>query len=240
MPSVLESVEWGKSALALLTQCNELDPNLPAVMHIRHTERLTFQSEDGIQIPLTEIGEKAAYEFGYKLKKRRTYRFYHNYVDRTRDTAIQIHRGVLNDSGKSRIMDIIDLKFMLDEEKALYYFDMDTPEDRRLNRSHSFFFKWVGGRYPPKKLKPSLEFAQQGAAMMMKNLQYAGSDTMDIYVCHDVWVAAYLLHWFGITPLDWVGFLDGFIVQFNDKKAIVYYGDERLEVTLPYWWDYTS
>ncbi len=39
VPSVLESVEWGKPALSLLSQCKQLDTNLPAVMHIRHTER---------------------------------------------------------------------------------------------------------------------------------------------------------------------------------------------------------
>jgi hypothetical protein len=39
MGSVIESVGWGKPALKLLSRCEKLDQNAPAVMHIRHTER---------------------------------------------------------------------------------------------------------------------------------------------------------------------------------------------------------
>lgn len=239
MPSVLESVEWGKPALALLAQCNELNPDLPAVMHIRHSERLPPQSEDGIQIPLTEEGEKAAYEFGLNLPKGRAYRLYHSYVDRSRDTAVQIRRGISDSGGISQIADLIDLSVMLDVEKTLHYLRTDTKEDHVLNTSHSFFFRWVSGRYPPKELKPSLEFAQEGAALMMRNMESAGTDTLDIYVSHDVWIAAFLLHWFGVIPFKWIRFLNGFIVHFKDDRAVVFYRDKRLEVTLPYWWDFT-
>ena len=67
MSSILESVEWGKSALTLLAQCNKLDPNLPAVMHIRHTERprIRLDSKDGDRILSTELGRNAAYEFDF-------------------------------------------------------------------------------------------------------------------------------------------------------------------------------
>ena len=74
----------------------------------------------------------------------------------------------------------------------------------------------------------------------MKNFESAGSDTMDVYISHDGWVAAILLHWFGIIPLEWIRFLNGFLVQFHDDKTIVFYNDKRLEVSLPYWWDFTS
>lgn len=208
-------------------------------MHIRHSERFTAKSEDGVQVPLTEAGKKAAYEFGFNLTKKRRYRLCHSYVDRTKNTAELIHRGISDNGGTSQIMDIMNLSFMLDVEKAMHYLETDTKEDHVLSMSHSFFFRWVSGRYPPKELKPSLEFAQEGATLTKKNLKTASSETLDIYISHDGWVASFLLHWFGVIPFEWIRFLNGFIVQFKDKKAILFHSDERVEVTLPYWWDFT-
>jgi len=78
MSSILESVEWGKPALSLLSQSRELDPNLPAVMHIRHSERPEIASREERGANLTESGKKAAHEFGSLLPRNRSYRLYHS------------------------------------------------------------------------------------------------------------------------------------------------------------------
>ncbi len=40
---ILESVEWSGPALSLLGHCTELDPDRPAIMHVRHTERTSLE-----------------------------------------------------------------------------------------------------------------------------------------------------------------------------------------------------
>jgi hypothetical protein len=96
MSSILESVDWGKPALSLLSQCNDLDPDLPAVMHLRHTERLLKElgTPDNFTQVSTEQGKKAAYEFGTSLPNDRQYRFYHTYLERTKETAMEIKEGI--------------------------------------------------------------------------------------------------------------------------------------------------
>jgi broad specificity phosphatase PhoE len=234
MSSILESVEWGKPALTVNAMCSRLVQDLPAVMHIRHSERPTNL---GIQVSITETGERAAYEFGSNLTDGRTYRIYHSYVDRSRETAEQIHRGIIDKGGDGRIMDLVDLSFVYDADKFMHYIIHDTQEHDVLKKGQSVFFKWVSGRYPNWELRPSLQFAQHGAAIMMKNLRSAGPDTLDIYVSHDAWVYAFLLHWSGITPLELIEFLDGFLLQLDDEKMIVYYRDKTIEVAYPYWWE---
>ena len=95
MDSVLETVEWGKSALDLIKHTQELDPNLPAFIHIRHSERPSAtQRQTGFKLPLTEKGEKASYELGNKLPVTRKYHLYHTDIDRTLVTAENIMKGI--------------------------------------------------------------------------------------------------------------------------------------------------
>ncbi len=73
---------------------------------------------------------------------------------------------------------------------------------------------------------------------MMKNLESADDDTFDIYVSHDIFVAAFQLFWFGVFPSDWVSFLDGFILQFSGDKMNVFSKYGVKSTYPPYWWNF--
>lgn len=246
MPSVLESVEWGKSALSLLSQCRQLDPDLPAVMHIRHTERPNATPEDVEQarktgrshILSTEKGKEAAYEFGTRLPIDRTYRFYHTSADRTKETAEKIHEALLERGANSSFYGLMSSHPQGDYTKRLTYIIRDRIIDGTYTNPRPVLIKWISGAYPPWEVEPSLTFSQRVLLEVLDNLATAQSG-IDVYISHDVWVGMLLMHWFGIVPdEDNVKFLDGFILQLTPERMHVFTKDGKKETYYPYWWNF--
>src|SRR4030042_2037704 len=101
MDPVLESVEWGKHPLSLLSQMRNLDPKKPAFIHIRHSERplIDFNKDEKLDTPLSKRGEKAAYQFGSNLPLGREYIIHHTDMDRTIKTAENIKQGIEDNDG---------------------------------------------------------------------------------------------------------------------------------------------
>jgi hypothetical protein len=105
--------------------------------------------------------------------------------------------------------------------------------------ARSYFINWVSGHYPPWEIEPCRMFAQRAASVMMKNLEEIDSFGFNIYVSHDLWVAPCLFYWFGIMPsIEWIKYLDGFILQLTDDRINVYSKDGKKEAYYPYWWSF--
>ena len=235
MTGVLRSVDWGGPALALLRHCEDLDADRPAVMHIRHTERhFIGDIGDGHNILSTAAGREAAREFGSRLPLGRRYRFIHSYYKRARETAEDINDGVSMRGGESEIAGAMDLASILDHNGYESYVTGYTDNEMS---ARSFFYKWVSGLIPSDVLVPSIEFAKKAAGILMGNLRKGSSDSFDIYVSHDTWVANFMFHWFGLQPPeDWYMFLDGFLVQLDDRGMDLYYREKMSRVRYPHWW----
>ena len=249
MNSILGSVEWGKPAISLLKQLDNLDPSKPAVMHIRHSAR---EHKVYRHSTLSEEGKDAAYEFGSKINSNNT-RLYYTTIDRTKETAYQIHKAILDKGLQSKMMDTVNVTLTIDIEKhnkimtkIMEEFQITrkiTSKDiiQFMNATSSpiktFVLRWVSGQYSPTYRKPSLEFVQLLTKIMDKNLKTVQSGGLDIYVSHDTWIATLLFHWFGIIPEHWIRYLDGFIVQLDETKIHLYLPDEIRLVNYPYWWN---
>ena len=238
MTRVLRSVDWGEPALSLLSHCSALDGGRSVVMHIRHTERPLIEGISTGQSTLTTpTGKRAARELGASMPSDRRYRFFHTHYERTRETALEIHGGVVDRGGASVVAGDMRLSTILDQGE---YDGMLSGFSDTEAHAAGFFKSWTSGIFPPRVLRPSLEFARMGAEITMAALRSAGADEFHVYVSHDTWVAAFMLHWFGLSPHpDWFKFLDGFIVQFGDDGMTVYFRDRRLEVDYPDWWGLT-
>jgi len=239
MSSVLESVEWGNPVLSLLSHCPELDPNIPAIMHLRHTERpmLTVGSPDNYEQRSTELGKKAAYELGTKLPTNRNYRIYHTLIERTKETAIEIKKGIASNNVSADIIGAISLSSVVNRAK---FSEIAARELKHGVDAEGIFSKWLSGHYPPWVRVPALDFSQRGASIMMENYKALEASSFDVYVSHDIFIAVFLLHWFGIVPLDVVEFLDGFILQFYGEKIMVFTKLGKKEILSPYWWNFTK
>ncbi|MGD2142578.1 MAG: histidine phosphatase family protein [Candidatus Bathyarchaeota archaeon] len=241
MVGVLESVKWGSPALNLLTHCQRLDAKLPAVMHIRHSERPRINNTDELHVHLNSRGREAAYEFGSRLTGSRRYRLYHSSFDRTRETAEEIARGVLDAGGKAELVGALKLKTILNRERYDYYIERDFLDGDTVFSAIDYFNKWTSGRYPPDEILPSIELSRIGAKILNENLGPWDPQSMAIYVSHDTWVAAFQYHWFGIAPNhNWINFLDGFIFQPCRAKMIIYNKEGKKDLHYPHWWNVRS
>ena len=240
MSSVLGSVEWGKHALDIIKHTKELDPSLPAIMHIRHSERFPVNlQQEGTTLALTSRGEKTAYEFGTKLPANRQYFLHYTHVNRTQQTAENIQKGIHHNNGTSYIGGIIPATTMVDREAyntimANTIFSYDTE----LEGTRTYIHRWLSGFYPPSVMKPSIEHAKDLAAYMMMNLKDAGSSDFHIYVSHDMWVASLFLHWLGEVSFDFVQYMDGFILQFYEEYVMAYFRGTKMKLEYPYWWSF--
>jgi broad specificity phosphatase PhoE len=245
MSSVLEAVEWGKPALSLLSQCKNLDPKLPAILHIRHTERpigtqksMDYARKQGKSMLLsTERGKQAAIEFGAKLPKNRVYRIFHTNVERTIETAEKIHEGLLSKAAKSQMKGVfLDVNFGRSQKSFLDYYQRDV-RDVGASNARPFFNKYISGSYPPWEIEASLVKSKRHAYQMMETLRTATPDSMDVYVSHEIVCAEFLFHWFGVLVDErWIDFLDGFIMQLTNERLSVYTKDGKKETYYPYWW----
>lgn len=235
MTRVLRSVDWGEPALSLLSHCGALEEGVPAVMHLRHTERPVIEEiGTGRWTLTTATGKRAARQLGASLPADRRYRFFHTHYERTRETALEIHRGVAERGVDSVVVGDMRLSTILDQGE---YDGMMSGFSDTDAHAAGFFSRWTSGLFPPWVVRPSLEFARRGAEVTMGALRSANADEFHVYVSHDTWVAAFMLHWFGLPPRpNWVKFLDGFIVQFCDGGMTVCFRDRRLKVDYPDWW----
>lgn len=240
MDRILEDVEWGGPTLSLLSSCRDLLEDLPAVMHIRHSERPRMgELGVGRQALLTPNGKQAAYEFGGGLPSSRRYMLYYTYLGRTEETAQQIHQGILDNGGQSKIGGELPLATILDVRKYDHYVSRDTDGRDTDETAKSYFHNWVSGRYPPWIIYPSRQFTQRMAAIMVENLRSASSNSLDIYISHDTWISAFLYHWSGIPPpSNWIGFLDGFTLQLAEERMNMYFRGQTTKNHHPYWWNF--
>jgi len=237
MTGVLDNVEWGSPAMKLLSHCRVLDPELPAAMHIRHSERSKINNSDDLYAPLNERGKEAARDFGSRLPEGRLYRFHHSYFDRARETAEGILQGIVEAGGEAKMVGTVDLETILDLERYNHYFERDFLEGDTPESATDYFFKWASNRYPPDEIVPTLEFAQNYGEILMKDLEAAGPRFMEVYVSHDTWVMALMYHWFGMgPPRDWVRFMDGFVLQIKGSMFKAYTRDSATEIHRPHWW----
>jgi hypothetical protein len=238
---ILESVKWSGPALSLLSHCAELDQSRPAIMNIRHTERMSLEhgGASGDDMLSTSSGIAAAVEFGSKLPDCRRYRLYHTYVQRAKETAEAIRDGVISNGGSAEIAGIVPFRYSIDREAVNRY--LNKVRKRYVSEATTsvvFTNNWLAGLVtPPSCILSSHEFAKTVADYTLSKLDSATTDTLEIYVSHDTYIGSVMFHWFGVpVHLDGIDFLDGFLLQLEDYGMVVWFRDKRLVLDYPHWW----
>jgi broad specificity phosphatase PhoE len=229
----LKTITWGKPAIQLLANCNKLTQGVPAQMVLRHSERISIEKQSEISSAcLTETGKEAARAFGIGLPKNRIIRVFHSPVTRCRDTAAYIREGAKS-SGRD-VKEIIELA-ALDVGPST---DSNFWSDIIRDWPHSFNY-WLCGRYNPADAEPSLDYSKRIAGELEHTSSGVASNTLDLYVTHDMALISMLFHWFGVLPgSDLIGFLNGFLMQMIGNKISLFVGDSSSVLDYPYWWDH--
>ena len=241
---ILESVEWSGPALSLLGHCTELDPDRPAIMHVRHTERTSLEhgGASGDDMLSTSSGIAAATEFGARLPIDRRYRLYHTYVQRASETAGAIRDGIVSRGGSAEIVEVVPFKYSIDRVAVNRYLNKVRERCRsEAETSVGFTNDWLAGLVtPPSCILPSYDFARNVADYTLKKFESATADTIDIYVSHDTYVGSVMFHWFGVpVHQDGIDFLDGFLLQQGDNGMVVWFRNKRLVLDYPHWWSHS-
>jgi hypothetical protein len=239
MADVLPRVEWGASARSLLADAAGLEPGMPAIIHIRHTERPKVTGPNSGSLLSTPAGRAAAIEFGEGLPVDRSYRLFHTVVDRSRETAESIGEGIKRRGGRAEVAGVFPFRTSFDPQAMDDYIDRvirrcgdeDVAVAEMMNR-------WLAGLSPSRVFRPSGEFARMIAEYTLARLGTAAPDALDVYVTHDTWVGCTLFHWFGLPmPLDGVRFLDGFLLQPLEDEMAVWFRGKAMRVDYPHWWE---
>lgn len=231
MIKVLNEVGWGRAAVAFLGQCRDLTGDPPSAMLVRHSERARIQSaEDILHASLTPLGKEAAHEFGSNLPPELGYRLFHSPLPRCVETAEEIQGGLLSQGAEAELKGA--LQFL-----GSPHGDDETSRRYIMRDRKAFIHNWLSGRYLPMVLEPSETYAQRVAQEITELSETARRGTLDIYVTHDLWIAALMFHWFGLPPdSDWIQYLDGFIVELCDERMTVHQRGNRREIDYPHWW----
>ncbi|QEE17324.2 histidine phosphatase family protein [Promethearchaeum syntrophicum] len=234
--NTLKSVSWGKNAIQLLNLLNNggLMENVPTILMLRHSEREEPEIlEEIFEAPLTERGHKAAFEFGMNLPKKYEYRFFHSSVPRCKNTALEIRKGISNSKQKNSIsIESIEslIKINCDFEKFKTYL-------RQTETDTIFLDRWIGQFYNPLEIEPALAVAKRIAKDIKKLNKTQKKKTIDVFVSHDFHVILSQFYLSGnLVTNEWIQYLDGFIIQFFDKKMKIYSQRGKVEVNYPYWW----
>lgn len=235
MPSVLESVEWGTSALQFLNNAFKLiNKEKPAIVYLRHSKADYANIESPKDGVLTELGRQTSIEFGTKLPSDFKYRIYHSRYPRAKITAEQIHRGLTNKRVESRIIGVQEGLIFLNrhDSSVKKFFDIYGSD---------FVTHWISGRFDEKELQSSIDLAKSSARKIVMNLKDVGPGSIDLYVNHDVTIIPMMFHWFGVyKKFRWVGNLDGFILQLYEDYMVYVDKDGEHRVPYPYWWTFKS
>jgi hypothetical protein len=246
----LASQNWSGPCISLLKHMKSLNPDKPAILHIRHTERTSLTQEEilrspstytpGYYLPSTDIGKQAAADFGASLPTDREYTLFHTHMDRTLETAESICQGIRSIGGKALIagemadIPVLDQKARNElSQKRVRKYGLDAyPDEGATN--------WICGLNPPNMVKPSLEFAQEIAWTNMDHLRNAQSNALHMYVSHDTWIHLLMFHWFAVLPdPNNAPFLGGFLMQFDSDDIHVWFRGESKLCEYPYWWPKT-
>ena len=237
---LLESLEWGKPALALLNHCRDLNVGRPALMHIRHTERVPVDTvARGDDMLSTPRGLSAAAEFGARLSSSRRIRLHHTVVTRAKETAKAILDGVTSSGGSAEIVEVIPYRYSIERETVNNHLNriLDTSATEA-EAAVRFTNDWIDGKVsPPSCILPSEEFAEMARVNAVKSLESAAPKVLDLYVSHDTYVGCLMHHWFGVpVHAVSVSFLDGFLIQPEEESLTVWFRETKNVINYPLWW----
>ncbi|MBC8552610.1 MAG: histidine phosphatase family protein [Candidatus Brocadiales bacterium] len=235
MSSVLETVEWGKSAIQFLNTSFKLINNeKPAIVYLRHSQADYTNVESPKDGVLTELGIQTSKEFGSKLPSDFRYRIYHSKYPRAKITADQILQGLTDQNVESHIVGVQEGLIFVNRHDATIkkFFDI---------YGSNFIAHWMSGRFDEHEIGSSLDLAKDSSKRVVRNLKDAEPGSIDLYVNHDITIIPMMFHWFGVyKKYRWVGNLDGFILQLYEDTMIYIDKEGEHKVGYPYWWNFSS
>lgn len=229
---ILSNVHWSNGARNVLKNFSFLDLNKKTALFLRHSAREEpIGFNETIKAPLTSEGIDAAIEFGTKLPSEWNYRIYTSPVQRCVDTGKYIQEGIVKNNIEVINSGILpNLTLIKNNSKEfLKLFSRDQPK---------FLDYWIAGFYSEEIIESSFDVARRLAQDLILNQQKKDSNLLDIYISHDFHLLLFLFYWSGkLATKRWIGYLDGFFVQFDEESMKFIHHENMYTVPYPDWWE---
>jgi hypothetical protein len=225
--------EWTKRAYQLLQGLKEFPDDKKIIMVIRHSHRYDSNNiREHEKDHLTPLGHEVAREFGEQLPTDRPIRLFHSQVQRCRETAENIYKGLNQNGVRSEIIgtlsSLYDIKISPDD---FYREATKYPLDRLL-------YRWSAGFYPENMVVPFKIYAKNAAYEIWSKLKESPERGIDLHVSHDFILMCLRLGWFGLyTGTQMPTYLSGFAFTLNQDELLVYDYDHFEKIEIPYWWN---
>ena len=224
--------EWTYEARSLIDGINKMseEPNL--IMFLRHSHRESIANvEEMANLGLTEQGKEVAKIFGCKLPLNKSLRFYYSGITRCKETAECVLEGFLQAGGKGKLIKAFKPLYHVDGDPDYIVDQIFRNPDKELTN------RWAAGHFPPDKIQPLADYAQETAKKVFDLNKKAPEHTIDIFLTHDLQIMALLFSWFGKDPGEyWVSYLGGFLMSKNETNTKILNRGKIGKVKVPYWW----
>jgi broad specificity phosphatase PhoE len=224
--------EWMVKAKNLLNNLTEFPKNSKITMVIRHSARKSAEDiRQDTHYRLTDLGHTYANYFGRELSKERKIKLYHSQIERCKETAKGILKGLNDSGGEGKIMGALEVLYDVGISDDDFY---DQVEEHPFE---DFLYRWVAGLFPKEIIPPFPDYVQKAADSIWNIHKERENNSLTIHVTHDLIILCLRLGWFGLKPTEtWPPFLNGFAFTFKENEILVFDFDHFTEVKYPYWW----
>jgi hypothetical protein len=229
---IWKTSEWTERAYQLLKGLDEFPKDKKIIMVIRHSHRYDSNNLwEHEKDKLTPLGHEIAREFGEHLPKDRQIRIFHSKVDRCRETAENIHKGLIFNKVSSNIMGNLKVLFDIEISRKDFY------REAKKYPLNQLLYRWSAGLYPETMVIPFKNYAIEAANIIWNKVNETPQKGIDIHVSHDFILMCLRLGWFGLnTGKDYPTFLSGFAFTFQDEEILLYDYDHFKSIEIPFWW----
>ncbi len=211
----------------------ELLKNIPAgkkiTIILRHAERDPIQTmERAFDALLTENGKKAAARLGEKISEFNPYTFYHSPVDRCRETAESMIKGISAKNGKADLagMDLIlGAPYLKGDWKIIA--DMVTKQGQE-----KFIRSWFNGEVSEEIILPLQQSAKKQLSGLIKQL--SNTKTNCVNITHDWNIVLLKEYFFGIQHEQdgMPGYLDGMFAFIENEIVNLFYRKKKTLINI--------
>ena len=164
---------------------------------IRHAERDAITNmEDAFSALLTEKGKREACQLGRELALLGPAGISHSPVERCRETAVEIHRGLKEKSAETCIIGhSLELggPYVVGDWK-------DIAQEIMRYGYDTFLRMWINGRFPESLVLPAAETARIIAGLLFRQIMEAPHASIN--VTHDWNLLVLREHFFGLCHED--------------------------------------
>ena len=211
-----KSLDWLNDAKQLINLVQKQKRDDRLVLVIRHSHREDAKDAQELsEKHITELGHRMAFCFGRKLPTGREVELYFIGLPRCQETAQEICKGYIDSGGNATFVSGIQINLVPQGSE-------DRIGDEMMKGDSAEFLKrWIDGKISSDNIIPCEEFKKRFLKEALGHMRGVSSNSLHIYVTHDLQVMALRSTLFRTTPSNenWTPYLGGFGMALKNNEV---------------------